>query len=486
VAVDLTLERELFRDGVGDGARRSLWVGELSDLGLDASGLAGEHRADVCIIGGGYTGLWTALRIGELEPAASVIVVEADFCGSGASGRNGGFVLSWWPKLEALVERAGRDEALRLARASEDSIAEIGSFCESEGIDAHFHQGGWVWTATSPAQDGAWRGTLLACERYDVSPFQPLAKEEVQARTGSDVHLGGVLEPSAATVQPALLARGLRRSALARGVRVFEHSPVVALDRTEGVVRTPSGSVRAGVVVLATNAWSARIPDLRRSVVPLSSDVIATEPIPEKLAASGWTGGEAVSDSRLMVHYYRTTQDGRVAFGRGGGALGFAGRFGAEFEHADRRASEIAADLQRLVPAAREAAITHGWAGAVDRSVDGLPFCGRLSGGVPILYGVGFSGNGVGPSRVVARILASAALRRSDEWSESALNRGIPSRFPPEPLRFVGGVLIREAVRRKEEREDRGQSVGLLTHALAARAPSGYFKVTPQKERQGA
>lgn len=461
--------------------RRSLWLQEaLAAEGGEpaAAPLRGGLRADVCIVGGGYTGLWTAIRIKGREPAAEVVLVEADICGGAASGRNGGFALSWWPKTETVLGRADSDEARRLLEASEQAIAELARFCTEERIDCHFRRGGWLWTATSPAQLGAWAGSLKAAERLGASPFELLSAAEVRERTGSPVHLGGVLERSGATVQPALLARGLKRAAEARGVRVFERSPMRTLDRGRGLVRTPEGSVTAPVVVLAINAWAAQVRELRRAIVPLGSDMVATEPIPGLLDEIGWTGGESISNSRLMVHYYRTTRDGRIAFGRGGGALGFAGRIGPGFELAERNLREVERDLRRLVPAAARVAVTHRWSGAVDRSQDGLPFFGTLPATARVVYGAGFSGNGVAPSVTGGRILASLALERDDEWSGSALARGVPGQFPPEPLRFVGALAVRGAVARKERLEDGGRRADPLTARLASLAPSGFFKVS--------
>ena len=440
--------------------------------------LAGDERADVCIVGGGYTGLWTAIRVLEYEPSARVVVLDADLCGSGASGRNGGFAMSWWPKIKALVERVGRDEAFRLGDAVERAIAEIGDFCAAEGIDAGFRQGGWIWTATSAAQAGAWRGAVRICADGGRAPFQELSAAEVCERTGSPVHLGAVLDPSGATIQPAALTRGLREAAIRRGARVHERSPVARLDRERGTVATASGTVTAGAVVLATNAWLSQLPELARAVVPLSSDIVATAPIADRLAASGWTGGEAVSDSRMMVHYYRASRDGRVVFGRGGGGIGFAGRF--SFDHAPRRAAAVEAEMRRLVPATASVPVTHAWGGAVDRTVDGLPFFGALTAGARVVYGAGFSGNGVAPSLIAGRVLASLALGRDDEWSRCGLVGPAPGRFPPEPVRFAGGTLVRAAVARKEGRENRGLHVGILTRALASLAPAGFLKSNPR------
>jgi glycine/D-amino acid oxidase-like deaminating enzyme len=459
---------------------RSLWLQEAlaREEEDDAGALRTSTTADVCIVGGGYTGLWTGLRIKELEPDANVVILDADICGGGPSGRNGGFAISWWTKIETLVERVGEEEAFRLAQAAEQAVSELGAFCEREGIDAHFRRSGWLWTATSPVQVGSWNGAIATAARRGFEPFRVLRAEEVQSRTGSPVHLGAAYEVSGATVHPAFLARGLRRAALARGVRIFERSRMIDLDRERGLVATPNGSVRADAIVLAAGAWLAELRELRRAIVPLSSDMVATAPMPDRLEASGWTGGEAISNCRLMVHYYRTTADGRVAFGRGGGRLAYGGRVDERFDLNARQTRELERELPWLVPAARGVPTTHAWGGPIDRTPDGLPVFGRLPGRARIHYGTGFSGNGVAPALTAAKILASTALGLDDEWCGCGLNRGIPGRFPPEPIRFFGGLVVREAVRRKETREDLGRSVDPLTRRVAALAPSGFFRVS--------
>ncbi|MDP9364450.1 MAG: FAD-binding oxidoreductase [Chloroflexota bacterium] len=460
--------------------RSGLWLDEALADEPDAEPiepLSGAHRSDVCVVGGGYTGLWTALRLKELEPALDVVVLEADLCGAGASGRNGGFALSWWPKLRSLIKLCGDEEAMRLARASEDAIAEIGRFCTRHGIEAHFRQAGWLWTATSAAQLGAWEARVRACEARGVDAFRRLPPEEVAARTGSAVHVGGVCERSGATIQPARLARGLRRIAISRGVRVFERSTVLELRRSRPpLVRTPRGTVIADRVVLAINAWASSLPDLRRAILPMSSDVIATEPLGERLTEIGWSGGESISDARLMVHYYRTTTDGRIVFGRAGEAHAYLGRITPTLDRLRNRGERTVEAFRRADPQLRTIRTDHRWTGAVDRSETNLPFFGHLDGHSTILYGVGYSGNGVAPSLVGANILASSALGRDDEWSASPVNRGPRSAFPPDPVRYFGGIAVRAAVRRKEAAEDAGRRASGPILALAGFAPSGMHK----------
>ncbi len=340
---------------------RSLWLQEALGDAPDAPSLAGAARADVAIVGGGFVGLWTALRIKEREPDCDVVVLEQDVCGGGASGRNGGFALGWWPKLGTLVSLCGEEEAIRIGHAAEDAVLEIGRFCEANGIDCHFRHGGHLWTAATPAQIGAWDAVVDLCTRLGVEgAFVPLEPAEVARRAGSPTHLAGVLEPGAATVHPGYLVRGLRRVALERGVRLHEHTRVTAIDRASPpVVRTPSGALSADRLVLATNAWAANLRELHRRLVVISSDMIATARVPERLREIGWTGGECISDSQLQVHYYHATRDGRVAIGKGGWGIALGGRIPASFDRNAGRAEEVARGLRRLYPSLADVPVEH-------------------------------------------------------------------------------------------------------------------------------
>jgi putative aminophosphonate oxidoreductase len=469
----------------GSTPHRSLWLREAlaADGEADTEPARGAGRADVAIVGGGYTGLWTALELKQREPGLDVVILEADICGGGASGRNGGFVLSWWPKLETLIELFGEREGVRLAWASDEAVTAVGAFCDEHGVDAHYVHSGWLWVATSQVQAGAWEGAVRTCEEHGIAAFERMEPEQVRARGGTPTYVGGVFEPNAATVQPALLARGLRRLALARGVRIHEHSPMIGLDRrAPAVVRTPESAISADAVVIATNAWAARMRELRRLIVPLGSDVAATEPIPDRLAEIGWTGGEAISDSHLMVNYYRTTRDGRIAWGKGGGRLAAAGRV-RPFDIDRRYTAQAARRMRSIYPMLADVPIAAEWSGWVDRSVNGLPVFGRLPGEGRVLYGIGFSGNGVGPTHLAGRILASLARGVEDEWSTCGLVADRHGKFPPEPARYAGSVAVRAAVARKERADDAGRAPDPVSRWLAGFAPSGYFKITAPDER---
>jgi glycine/D-amino acid oxidase-like deaminating enzyme len=439
--------------------QRSLWLQEALSGEEDAPALDGDIRADVCVCGGGYSGLWTAIRLKQLEPSLDVVVIEADVCGGGASGRNGGFVLSWWHKFASLQKVCGTEEAVRLARACEAAVDEIGSFCVANGIDAHYRRAGWLWTATSPAQIGAWEGTAAAIEAAcGARPFADVSAGELAERAGSAAHVAGVFESVSATVQPALLARGLRRVAQGLGVLVFEHSRVTSFGPP---VRTARGSVAAETVVVSTGAW---IGLRNRAVAVVASDMVATEPLEHPPLSSGIS----CSDSRLLVNYYRATRDGRIAFGTGGGALAFSGRVTGTFEGTSPRAAEVTRRLRAIYPQLANARIAASWTGPIERTTTGLPYFYREGS---VVYAGGYSGVGVSQTSLGGRILASLALRRDDGWSGCGLVRGPYSRFPPEPIRYVGGRLVRAAVERKERLEDTGRRPDPITIQLAGFAP---------------
>jgi len=456
---------------VGDTVGSVFWLQQAlaqEDGGAPCPPLAGTVTADVCVVGGGFAGMWAALEMTEQAPDAKVVVIEAEQCGFGASGRNGGWVTSWHDELEDLVARFGVDRARWLAERSTWAIGRIAEVCDAEGIDCHLRRAGGFWTATAPAQMGAWDGSIAAGERVGRPGFvERMDAAELRARTGSPVIVGGARLTDAAAVQPALLARGLRRVLLGRGVEIHERTPMLGLDRgAPAVVRTPAGRVHASAVVLGLGAWAAGVRELRRAVVPVGSHIVLTEPIPERIAELGWTGGELLGDTRLLVHYAQVTRDGRIAFGRGGGAIGPAGRVLRSHFVDPRTVAIVAAGFRRWFPQLADVALSHAWGGAVDRAPGHLPFAGTLGDHDNIHYATGFSGNGVGPSALLGRMVGRRALGMRDEYTGNALTSGPPGYLPPEPARILGGVVVRDAVRRAEGAEERGERAGPLSDAL--------------------
>jgi glycine/D-amino acid oxidase-like deaminating enzyme len=413
-------------------------------------------------VGGGYTGLWTAWWLTEHDPGARVVILEADIVGGGASGRNGGFLTGWWDYLPALVGNFGDEGGLACAMALDGVAGWVGAWAERNGVDAKVVPGGMLVASTSPVQDEAWAGILELAERLGVTDrYQALTPAEVRARCGSPVLRGGVLVSGDAQVQPARLARGLRRVLLERGVVIHEGTRVTRI-RSEGAgvrVETALGpAVRARRAVLAVNAWAAGWPDggFGGRMITWSSYMVVTEPIPERLEALGWTGGEAITDCRFTNHYFRTTHDGRIAFGGGGGRAGYGGRLG-DWVTKDRGSVALAArGFRRIFPMLDDVRLTDAWGGPIDIAPNHLPSFGTMADG-RVHWGHGFSGTGVGPTWLGGRILAALAQDRLDDPVARLPVVGHRARpFPPEPFRFLGARVIREAIVAKEQRDDEG------------------------------
>jgi glycine/D-amino acid oxidase-like deaminating enzyme len=432
------------------------WLAEAGPVD-PAPSLAGDAGVDVVVIGGGYTGLWTAWQL--RARGASVAVLEADLCGHGPSGRNGGFCETLWTHLPSLAGRFGRERALALARASGESVRAIGAWCAEQGVDAWFEPSGYLMASTAPAHDAVIDDIVAVAPRHQV---RALDGEALRARCDSPRFRRGLEVPDDATVQPARLALGLRDRL--RDV-VYERSRVVALRVGAGevVAETAGGRVRAGAAVLAMNAATRGVRPLRHRLSVTSSHIVLTEPVPDVLEAIGWTGGECITDARTFVHYFRTTRDGRIAFGWGGGRLAPGARLGGRVEVDAEVANETRRHLVETFPLLEGRAITHAWGGPIDVSPSHLPQIGTLEDS-PVHYAFGYTGNGVGPSHLAGRILAALAVgEKSDLVFEHE-----PVRVPPEPLAWAGGMLVRRAFLRKERLEEEARAVDPLTRAVAA------------------
>ena len=410
-----------------------------------------DTKADVVILGGGYTGMWTAWFLKELDPGLDIVLLEQDICGGGPSGRNGGFVNSFWDELDFLAEHFGDASALRICRAGQESVDGIGRFCTEHEIDAWFAAEGSLSVASSTAQIGAWADLIMAVDRLGLSDIiTALSRDEVRAMVDSPVFHAGVLTKVGATVHPARLARGLRRVLLERGVRIHEGAHVSRFGAGDpAVAATAGGTVRAGAAVLAVNAWAQHWRRFKRAITVRGSYIVMTAPAPDRLAAINWKTALGVSDERSAIHYLRTTPDGRIAFGIGGMQPDLARHIDPRFGYDEGSIRIAVADLHRMFPSFAEVPIEAGWGGPIDVSGDHLPFFGTLESG-NVHYGLGFTGNGVGPAHLGGRILAHRVLAKYDDVLALPLVDVEPRRFPPEPIRSVGAMVTNRAIHRRD------------------------------------
>jgi glycine/D-amino acid oxidase-like deaminating enzyme len=269
-------------------------------------------------------------------------------------------------------------------------------------------------------------------------------------------------------VQPARLARGLLTRLRERDVTVFEGSPVrrVRSQPGEAVVETDGGSVRARAAVLGVGGRVSTLGPLRRRLTLTSSHMLITEPVPDVLEELGWTGGECITDSRHLLHYFRTTPDGRIAFGWGGGRVLFDTRVSGHAEFDPELVTQVERHLRRFFPQLEGRRVAHGWGGPIDVSPTHLPMIGSVAS-KPVYYAAGYTGNGVGPSHMMGRILASLALDRRDEYSRLGIVEPSSVNVPPEPFRYLGGAVVRRAMVRVEEALEHERRPGAISRFVA-------------------
>ncbi|MGH3001662.1 MAG: NAD(P)/FAD-dependent oxidoreductase [Gaiellaceae bacterium] len=433
---------------VTPGAQPSWWLRDADD-GERSAPLREELDADVAIVGGGYTGLWTALALRERDPKLRVALLEAEFCGWGPSGRNGGFCHGYWSYLPTLRELFDDESALRLCHAGDLIVPGIRAFLAERGEDAWLHEGGLLKGSTTPSQNAAVDLAISAARELGHA-------EEAVPREGFaavPAFRRAVFFRDGATVHPGRLVRALRRAAIAAGVELYEGTRATL---RRGDLAGNGLRVRARDVVVATNAAAAAWKPARGRMTVFGSYVVLTDPVPDLLERAGWTGGEAVVDSRMFLHYFRTTDDGRVLMGSGSGPIGYGARIDRRFTHDAPTAARAERGLRRLLPALAGARVEAAWGGPIDVAADHVPFIGTMPG-TRVHYALGYSGHGVGPSWLAGRALASLVQGADDEWTRLPLVGRRPATVPPEPFRRIGGGAVRAAILACEEAEEDGR-----------------------------
>ncbi len=436
----------LFHDSPGPIARSSLRDLAHAVFWLDDArrpdalpALSADAAADLLVIGGGFTGLWTALQAKLADPSRSVILLEGGRIADGASGRNGGFMSH--SLTHGTVNGADRwpDEMATLVRMGHENLDEIEAIVRAFGIDCGLRRAGELTVAVQEHQlDELAESVDLARAYGDHARL--LTPEQVRARVDSPASLGGMVDPDVALVNPARLAWGLRSACLALGVRIHETSPVRDLvDAGHRVVAfTADASVTARHLAVATNAFPPLIERMSRYIVPVYDYVLVTEPLSdEQWASIGWSGREGVSDAGNQFHYYRPTDDGRILWGGYDAIYHRDKGFDPEYEFDDEAFGRLAEHFFQTFPQLTGLRFTHGWGGAIDTCSRFAPFWGTTHEG-KTAYVAGFTGLGVGSSRFAARVMLDLLDGVESERTALEMVRSKPVPFPPEPFRSLG------------------------------------------------
>ncbi|WP_395153351.1 NAD(P)/FAD-dependent oxidoreductase [Ilumatobacter sp.] len=441
---------------------RSLWADQVSDVATRAS-LAGDRRTDVAIVGAGYTGLWTAHSLLRAKPGLRVIIIEADHVGAGASGVNGGWCVGELAGgLGAAVSLAERrtgstDDGARLTREIMSTVDEIGRVAHDEGIECNFTKGGVLRLARTAPQLARQQAEVTEHRHHGFgsNDIELLNADAATARLNATDVLGGMWYSAGARIHPARLVHGLAAAVERRGGEIVERTRATRISAGQPAsVTTTNGTVTADVVVRAVEGFTRTLSGHRRTLLPFSSSMIATEPLPPDVWESiGLAARETFADDRRMVIYGQRTADDRIAFGGRGAPY----RYGSKIiENKGPQAihDRITATLHQLLPATRDAAITHRWGGVLGIPRDWQPSVGidRSSG---LAWAGGFVGEGVAASNLAGRTAADLILERDTDLVSLPWVDHVSPRWEPEPLRWLGVTTFLKLTTQADAAEQR-------------------------------
>jgi glycine/D-amino acid oxidase-like deaminating enzyme len=451
----------------------SFWFQQLGGMPEPRPPLEGRVEADVCVVGGGYTGLWTAYELRRADPSLEVVVLEREVAGFGASGRNGGWVVGIVSGSRAgWIERGGPSGALALERAIQATVDEVGRVVEAEGIDCGFVKGGTLVVAQSELELQRLReqhtGDLdfgLGAEDSVLLDAAALA-ERVHVRGGT----GALFSPHCARVQPAKLVRGLAEATERAGATIYEQTEVLGIE--PGRAWSSAGEVRARWIVRATEAYTANLPGLRRVLAPVNSAMIATEPLPaDAWRELGWDGCETMLDGRRLYTYLQRTADGRIALG----GRGVPYLYGSQTAREEAPPRETVESLRRrlvdLFGRAADVGVAGAWQGVLGVSRTWRPAVG-IDAAQGLAWAGGYAGDGVAASNLAGRTLRDLLLGADTELTRLPWV-GPPERsWEPEPLRYAGIHAVHRLLRaadRAERRTGKTSRLGEVAVTISGR-----------------
>ncbi|ART68494.1 FAD-dependent oxidoreductase [Mycobacterium dioxanotrophicus] len=397
-----------------------------------------DITADVAIVGAGFTGLWTAYYLAKTEPSLNIVIVEREYAGFGASGRNGGWASSIFPvSLAHVAKLYDHDSALRLQSAMNDTVTEIGTVVAEESIDCDYAREGFLSLARNQAQLARAQATVTASEAFGTKgQWQFLSADEARQRVNATAVRGAIYTEHCALLQPDKLVRGLASTVEALGVAIYEDTAVNSIDN--GLVRTNRGQIKAGTVVRATEAFTPQFAEYRRHVAPLYSLVVATAPISDAVRQTlALTSRTAFNDMRNLRIYAHPTADGRLVFGGRGAPYHFGSKVDPRFDVNAKIHGEIITTMHEMFPQLRDVPVTHRWGGPLGVPRDWFPSVGYDRAN-KIAWAGPYVGDGVATSNLAGRILRNALLGRRDDVDRLPIVNHRSKKWEVEPFRWLG------------------------------------------------
>ncbi|WP_405620890.1 FAD-binding oxidoreductase [Streptomyces sp. NBC_01511] len=440
-----------YADALAEAKPLSHWL-DSRDAPAPRPALTRDTTCDLAVVGGGFSGLWTALLAKERDPSLDVVLVEGRTAGWAASGRNGGFVSA--SLTHGLGNGADRwpDELADLEHMGLENLAEIDETLRRYGIDCGFRRDGKLWAATAPHQVDEVRAMCDLAAAHGRS-IDFLTRDEIRAQVDSPTYLAGAFDAEGyALTDPARMVWGLREVCLRLGVRMYENTPVRRMrDAHRGVVLdTAYGKIGARQVALATNVFPALLRRLRLYTVPVYDYVLTTEPLTDdQLASVGWKGRQGMSDMGNQFHYYRLTDDNRILWGGYDAIYHYGNGLRDELDQRPETFAKLAEHFFTTFPQLRGVKFSHTWGGAIDTCTRFTAFYGRAMGG-RVAYALGYTGLGVAASRFGANVMLDLLSGRETSRTRLEMVRTKPLPFPPEPARYVGVELTRRSLDRAD------------------------------------
>jgi len=427
---------------VEDYAEKSFWLGN-SGVYQESPPLTVDLKCDVAVVGGGFAGIATAYYLKKVQPSLKVAVLEGWVIGWGASGRNAGFAMTTFGLMMSITKMLfGADKTRQSHRYMERAVDIVGELVAEHKLECDYERPGFLRIATTPAYAKRIKEEVHLVKELGLTGVDWIEADEVRKRVKSPLYLGAWWEPRCALVNPAKLAREMKRVAVKYGAEVYERTPVTEIKRSpQGfTVKTPRATVSAEKIVLATNAYSLAIPELRAMQQPVWTYIVLTEPLSKsQLDEMGWQGREGIEDYRNMVHYYRLTPDNRLLMGGRDISLKYGSSMDNDMN--PKIFGQLEQDIVDFYPCLKGIKTTHRWGGPVSVPMDMVPALGFL-GDKRAVYSLGCMGHGVSLTHLNGEVMADLLLERKSEWTECfPVNRKV-FKWPPEPIRFVGEKVL--------------------------------------------
>ncbi len=437
----------------GDYKKRSYWLESLGEIKPNPS-LKGEEKTDIAIIGGGYTGMSTGYHLKKYDQGINVTLLEAEICGYGASGRNGGFNMTLFgltPSLTKLFFGVERGKQAR--KFMEESVDYLASFIQGNNIDCDYEDSGYLLVATNKPQIKRLEHELEVAREMGFDGVEVWDRDKLAQEFKTDKYLLGWFEARCGILHPAKWARALKERAEEVGVKIYEYSPVLEFEKRKNppddysfVIKTPEGTIYAKRLVFATNAYSVLIPQLYKYQTPAFTRIVMTEPLtPEQMESIGWNNRVGIEDARDFIHYYRFTKDNRIVLG--GRDVGITYGKNMEKDLDERNFEELKEYLFWVFPQLKGIKFTHQWGGPVSITLDMAPIIGYLGEDKKALFGLGYIGHGVSATFNTGRTIAELLLDMDTPRTGLFFVGRKIFPFPPEPFRYVLSKVIRGYMR---------------------------------------